>query len=148
MGFSIAKLLFGSQHERDIKALLPVLKQINEKEADVLTLQEEDFKNKTNEFRERYKAGESLDNFIPEAFALAREAARRVLGERPYDVQIMGALVLHSGKIVEMKTGEGKTLMSVAAVYLNSITGKGVHIVTVNDYLAGRDADWMRPVYE
>lgn len=148
MGFSIAKLLFGSQHERDLKALLPVLKEINEKEFWALGLSEDDFKNKTEEFRSRYKAGESLDNFIPEAFALAREAARRVLGERPYDVQIMGALVLHSGKIVEMKTGEGKTLMSVAAVYLNSISGKGVHIVTVNDYLAKRDADWMRPVYD
>lgn len=148
MAFSLAKLLFGSQHERDLKALLPILKKINEKEAEVLSLSEEDFKNKTNEFKARYKAGESLDKFLPEAFALAREAARRVLGERPYDVQILGALVLHSAKIVEMKTGEGKTLMSVPAVYLNSITGKGVHIVTVNDYLAGRDADWMRPVYD
>lgn len=148
MGFSLIKLLFGSQHERDIKALLPTLKQINEKERWAVSLTEEDFKNKTQEFQTRYQAGESLDNFIPEAFAMAREAARRVLGERPYDVQIMGALVLHSGKIVEMKTGEGKTLMSVAAVYLNSLTGKGVHVVTVNDYLAERDAAWMRPVYD
>ena len=148
MGFSIIKLLFGSQHERDIKALLPILKQINEKESWALSLTEDDFKKKTQEFKTRYQAGESLDAFVPEAFALAREAARRVLGERPYDVQIMGALVLHSGKIVEMKTGEGKTLMSVAAVYLNSITGKGVHVVTVNDYLAERDAAWMRPVYD
>ncbi|MEL3904778.1 MAG: preprotein translocase subunit SecA [Treponemataceae bacterium] len=148
MGFSLIKLLFGSQHERDIKALLPTLKQINEKERWAVSLTEEDFKNKTQEFKTRYQAGESLDNFIPEAFAMAREAARRVLGERPYDVQIMGALVLHSGKIVEMKTGEGKTLMSVAAVYLNSLTGKGVHVVTVNDYLAERDAAWMRPVYD
>lgn len=147
MGFSLIKLLFGSQHERDIKALLPILKQINEKESWALSLTEQDFKNKTEEFRARYKAGESLDAFLPEAFALAREAARRVLGERPYDVQIMGALVLHSGKIVEMKTGEGKTLMSVAAVYLNSLADKGVHVVTVNDYLAERDAAWMRPVY-
>ena len=144
---SIIKILFGSKHERDIKAMLPILHKINEKEAWALSLSEEEFKAKTDEFRERYQKGESLDSFIPEAFALAREAARRILGERPYDVQILGSLVLHSGKIVEMKTGEGKTLMSVAAAYLNSLTGKGVHIVTVNDYLAERDADWMRPVY-
>lgn len=144
---SIIKILFGSKHERDIKAMLPILHKINEKEAWALSLSEDEFKAKTNEFRERYQKGESLDSFIPEAFALAREAARRILGERPYDVQILGSLVLHSGKIVEMKTGEGKTLMSVAAAYLNSLTGKGVHIVTVNDYLAERDADWMRPVY-
>ena len=144
---SIIKILFGSKHERDIKAMLPILHKINEKEAWALSLSEDEFKAKTNEFRERYQEGESLDSFIPEAFALAREAARRILGERPYDVQILGSLVLHSGKIVEMKTGEGKTLMSVAAAYLNSLTGKGVHIVTVNDYLAERDADWMRPVY-
>ena len=144
---SIIKILFGSKHERDIKAMLPILHKINEKEAWALSLSEEEFKAKTNEFRERYQKEEPLDSFIPEAFALAREAARRILGERPYDVQILGSLVLHSGKIVEMKTGEGKTLMSVAAAYLNSLTGKGVHIVTVNDYLAERDADWMRPVY-
>jgi hypothetical protein len=101
----------------------------------------------TDRFRERYKAGESLDDLLPEAFALAREAARRKLGERPYDVQVLGSIVLHQGKIVEMKTGEGKTLMSVAAAYLNAIPGEGVHVVTVNDYLASRDADWMRPVF-
>ncbi len=144
---SVIKLLFGSQHERDIKAMLPILHKINEKETEVLQYSEADFKAKTNEFRERFQSGEPLDNFLPEAFAMAREAARRILGERPYDVQMLGSLVLHSGKIVEMKTGEGKTLMSVAAAYLNSLSGKGVHIVTVNDYLAERDADWMRPVY-
>ncbi len=143
----IIKAVFGSQHERDIKALLPVLHQINEKEAWALALAPEDFKHKTAEFRERFAKGESLDAFIPEAFALAREAARRILHERMYDVQLLGSLVLHSGRIVEMKTGEGKTLMSIAASYLNSLSGKGVHIVTVNDYLAERDADWMRPVY-
>ncbi|MGP1593695.1 MAG: preprotein translocase subunit SecA [Treponema sp.] len=143
----IIKAVFGSQHERDIKKLLPVLHQINEKEAWALRLSEEDFKQKTAEFKARYQNGESLDVFIPEAFALAREAARRILHERMYDVQLLGSLVLHSGRIVEMKTGEGKTLMSIAASYLNSLSGKGVHIVTVNDYLAERDADWMRPVY-
>lgn len=143
----IIKAVFGSQHERDIKALLPVLHQINEKESWALALAPEDFKQKTAEFKERFAKGESLDAFIPEAFALAREAARRILHERMYDVQLLGSLVLHSGRIVEMKTGEGKTLMSIAASYLNSLSGKGVHIVTVNDYLAERDADWMRPVY-
>ncbi|PIE98299.1 MAG: preprotein translocase subunit SecA [Treponema sp.] len=147
MGFSIAKFLFGSQHERDIKALLPLLREVNKKESWALTLTEAEFKEKTEEFRSRYKKGETLESFIPEAYAMAREAARRILGERPYDVQIMGALVLNSGKIVEMKTGEGKTLMSVAAAYLNSLSGKGVHVITVNDYLAERDANWMRPVF-
>lgn len=144
----IIRLIFGSQHERDIKALLPLLHKVNEKESWAISLKAEDFPRMSNEFRSRYKAGEPLDAFLPEAFALAREAARRILGERPYDVQILGSLVLNSGRIVEMKTGEGKTLMCVAAAYLNSLTGKGVHIVTVNDYLAERDADWMRPVYD
>ncbi len=144
---SIIRFFFGSQHERDIKALLPLLHQVNEKESWALSLPASEFPVQSDLFRQRYRNGESLDAFLPEAFALAREAARRVLGERPYDVQILGALVLHSGRIVEMKTGEGKTLMNVAASYLNSLTGKGVHIVTVNDYLAERDADWMRPVY-
>ncbi|MGP1577320.1 MAG: preprotein translocase subunit SecA [Treponema sp.] len=143
----IIKILFGSQHERDIKKLLPLLNQINEKESWALPLSEQDFKEKTAEFKARYQNGEPLDAFIPEAFALAREAARRILHERMYDVQLLGSLVLHSGRIVEMKTGEGKTLMSIAAAYLNSLSGKGVHIVTVNDYLAERDAEWMRPVY-
>lgn len=144
---SLIKFIFGSQHERDIKAMLPVLQKINDNESWALQLKEEDFKKQTEEFKQRFKNGESLDSFIPKAFAMAREAARRVLGERPYDVQILGSLVLHSGRIVEMKTGEGKTLMSVAAAYLNSLSGKGVHVITVNDYLAERDADWMRPVF-
>ncbi len=144
----IIRFFFGSQHERDIKELLPVLHEINAREAWAISLPAPAFREESEKFRTRYKNGEGLDAFLPEAFALAREAARRVLGERPYDVQILGSLVLHSGRIVEMKTGEGKTLMSVAAAYLNSLTGKGVHIVTVNDYLAERDADWMRPVYD
>ena len=144
----IIRFFFGSQHERDIKELLPVLHEVNSREAWAVSLPAHAFRGESEKFRERYRNGESLDAFLPEAFALAREAARRVLGERPYDVQILGSLVLHTGRIVEMKTGEGKTLMSVAAAYLNSLTGKGVHIVTVNDYLAERDADWMRPVYD
>jgi preprotein translocase subunit SecA len=144
----IVKALFGSQRERDLKRLLPILQQVNEKEAWAASLATEEFPGITEQFRKRHAGGESLDSLLPEAFALAREASRRMLGERPFDVQVMGSVVLHQGKIVEMKTGEGKTLMSVASAYLNAIPGKGVHIVTVNDYLAGRDADWMRPVYD
>ncbi|MDR0760620.1 MAG: preprotein translocase subunit SecA, partial [Treponema sp.] len=143
----LIKALFGSQHERDLKVLLPILHHVNEKEAWAASLPAEEFPRMTGRFKERYAGGESLDAMLPEAFALAREAARRNLGERPYDVQVLGSIVLHQGKIVEMKTGEGKTLMSVAATYLNALSGKGVHVVTVNDYLAGRDADWMRPVF-
>ena len=143
----IIKVLFGSQHERDLKALLPILHSVNEKETWAAGIPAEDFPNHTIRLRESFNSGVSLDKLLPEAFALAREAARRNLGERPYDVQVLGSIVLHQGKIVEMKTGEGKTLMSVAAAYLNAISGKGVHIVTVNDYLASRDAEWMRPIF-
>ncbi|MDR3144740.1 MAG: preprotein translocase subunit SecA [Treponema sp.] len=141
------KAVFGSQHERDLKRLLPILHAVNEKESWAAGLRPEEFPTMTATFKERYRGGESLDHLLPEAFALAREAARRCLGERPYDVQVLGSIVLHQGKIVEMKTGEGKTLMSVAAVYLNAIPGKGIHVVTVNDYLADRDAAWMRPIF-
>ncbi|MDR3020495.1 MAG: preprotein translocase subunit SecA [Treponema sp.] len=143
----IIKTLFGSQHERDLKAMLPILHKVNEKETWATSLPAEEYPKMTEQFRERHKNGESLDSLLPEAFALAREAARRNLGERPYDVQVLGSIVLHQGKIVEMKTGEGKTLMSVAAAYLNAIPGNGIHVVTVNDYLAGRDAEWMRPIF-
>jgi len=141
------KALFGSQHERDLKVLLPILHKVNEKEIWAASLSAQDFPLQTAQFRKRHAAGESLDSILPEAFALAREAARRNLGERPYDVQILGGIVLHQGKIVEMKTGEGKTLMSVAAAYLNAIPGSGIHVVTVNDYLASRDAEWMKPIF-
>jgi preprotein translocase subunit SecA len=141
------KALFGSQHERDLKALLPILHKVNEKEAWAAALSAEEFPKMTEKFRERHEKGESLDSLLPEAFALAREAARRTLGERPYDVQVLGSIVLHQGKIAELKTGEGKTLMSVAASYLNAIPGKGIHVVTVNDYLASRDAEWMSPIF-
>ena len=143
----ILTAIFGSQNDRDVKKLKPLLALVNEKEAWAHSLSAEEFPKQTETFKKRLSNGETLDDILPEAFALAREAAFRVLGERAYDVQIMGALVLHSGRITEMKTGEGKTLMCVPAVYLNSLTGKGVHVVTVNDYLAKRDADWMRPVY-
>jgi len=140
--------LLGSKLERDLKKLLPILHQINAKESWAVALKAEEFPPLTQSFRDRFQKGETLDQLLPEAFALAREAARRALGERPYDVQLLGGIVLHQGKIMEMKTGEGKTLSSVAAAYLNSIPGLGVHMVTVNDYLAERDARWMKPVYD
>lgn len=147
MAFNPLTALFGSKRERDIKQLLPRLHAVNAREAWAMALKPEDFPAKTAEFKQRIAAGESLESILPEAFALAREAARRVLGERPFDTQILGGIVLHDGKIVEMKTGEGKTLSSVSAAYLNSLEGKGVHVVTVNDYLAERDAGWMGAVY-
>ena len=144
---NVIKKLFGSQHERDLKLLLPILHEINEKEKWAISLKDEDFPRLTGELKSRLSSGESPDNILPDAFALVREAAKRTLGERPYDVQILGGIVLHQGKIMEMKTGEGKTLSSVSAAYLNALSGKGVHIITVNDYLATRDAEWMAPVY-
>ena len=148
MGNGFLSAVLGSKHERDLKSLMPILHEVNAKESWALSLPDSEFANHTALFRERLGAGESADDILPEAFALVREAARRVLGERPYDVQILGAVVLHQGKITEMKTGEGKTLGSIAAAYLNSLAGMGVHVITVNDYLAERDAAWMRPVYD
>ncbi|MDX9783201.1 MAG: preprotein translocase subunit SecA [Spirochaetia bacterium] len=148
MAINILTALLGSKRDKDARALLPLVHAINQKEAWALSLPDEEFPVQTKALAARRAGGESLDDIIPEAFSLAREAARRVLGERPFDVQIMGGLVLHQGKIVEMKTGEGKTLSSVAAAYLNALDGKGVHIVTVNDYLAERDSQWMGRVYK
>ena len=144
----ILNILMGSQHERNLKALKPILHKINEKESWAMEIPADDFPSETQKLRDRYAKGESTDDLLPEAFALVREAARRVLGERHYDVQLLGGIALHQGKIMEMKTGEGKTLSSVTAAYLNALTGKGVHVVTVNDYLAERDANWMGPVYD
>ncbi|HAK44992.1 MAG TPA: preprotein translocase subunit SecA [Spirochaeta sp.] len=137
----------GSKHERDLKELLPILHKINAKETWAMAFRDEDFAVQTETFKSRIKNGEDLDILLPEAYAIARETARRALGERAYDVQLLGGIVLHQGKIMEMKTGEGKTLSSVSAAYLNALSGKGVHIVTVNDYLAERDSLWMKPVY-
>ncbi len=144
----ILKLIFGTKNDKDIKELLPDLRKINLLESEMTKLQDSDFVAKTAEFKERYANGETLDSLLPEAFALVREAAWRKLKERHYDVQLLGSMSLHKGGIMEMKTGEGKTLSSVPAAYLNSLTGKGVHLITVNDYLAERDANWMRPVYD
>lgn len=143
---SIFKKLFGS-NERELNKLKPVVDKINSFEPDIQKLSDEELKNKTTEFKERIKKGEALEDLLPEAFAVVREAAKRVLGERHYDVQLMGGIVLHQGKIGEMKTGEGKTLVATLPAYLNALTGKGVHIVTVNDYLAKRDLNWMGAIY-
>ncbi|MGI6657381.1 MAG: preprotein translocase subunit SecA [Desulfobulbus sp.] len=139
--------IFGSKNDRLIKQYRRTVQVINELEATVEPLSDAELADKTVEFRERLAAGATLDDLLPEAFAVVREAAKRVLGERHYDVQLIGGIVLHQGKIAEMKTGEGKTLTSTCPVYLNALTGKGVHVVTVNDYLARRDVEWMGAVY-
>ena len=145
---SVLKLFFGSKYERDIKKMQPIAHRINALEPSIKDLSDEGLAAKTTEFKERIANGEDLDAILPEAFAVVRETAVRVLKMRHYDVQLMGGMVLHSGTIAEMKTGEGKTLTSTLAIYLNALTGKGVHIVTVNDYLAKRDAEWMSPIYK
>ena len=148
MGTSLMSKLFGTKQEKDIKALGPIVEAVNSEEAWAQSLDSDQFKAETARFKALVQEGTSLNRLLPKAFALAREAANRTLGERHYDVQIMGAAVLHQGKILEMKTGEGKTLTCVPAAYLNALAGRGVHVVTVNDYLAARDAAWMGPVYE
>jgi preprotein translocase subunit SecA len=145
---TIIDALFGTKSESDLKKLLPILNKINAKESWALGLKADEFPAQTKAFKERLVQGETLDDLLPEAFALVREAARRALGERPYDVQLIGAVALHQGRITEMKTGEGKTLSCTPAAYLNALEGKGVHVITVNDYLAERDAKWMKPVYD
>ena len=140
--------LFGSKNEREIKRIRKIVDHINGFEEQLSTLTDEALKQKTEDFKIQLKDGESLDSILPEAFAVVRESAKRTLGLRHFDVQMIGGIVLHEGRISEMRTGEGKTLMATLPAYLNSLTGDGVHIVTVNDYLAGRDAEWMAPIYE
>ncbi|MFA7632536.1 MAG: preprotein translocase subunit SecA [Thiohalomonadaceae bacterium] len=139
--------VFGSRNERQIKRLRKVVEQINSLETEFEQLSDEQLQAKTAEFRDRLVQGATLDELLPEAFAVVREAGKRVLGMRHYDVQLIGAMVLHQGRIAEMRTGEGKTLVATLAVYLNALVGKGVHVITVNDYLAGRDAEWMGKLY-
>src|SRR5262245_45893214 len=129
---------------RRLKAIADAVNSIEENYTD---LTDAELRELTEQYRERYADGESLDDLLPEAFATAREAASRVLGQRPFDVQVMGGAALHFGNIAEMKTGEGKTLTAVLPAYLNALSGKGVHIITVNDYLAQRDADWMGRIH-
>jgi preprotein translocase subunit SecA len=140
--------VFGSRNQRLLRQYGKIVKKINTFEEGLQALDDAALQAKTEEFRQRYKNGESLDDLLPEAFAVAREAARRTLGLRPFDVQLVGGMVLHGGNIAEMRTGEGKTLVATLPAYLNSLSGNSVHIVTVNEYLAQRDADWMGPVYE
>ncbi|HPY02230.1 MAG TPA: preprotein translocase subunit SecA, partial [Spirochaetota bacterium] len=144
----IIGFVIGTKHERDIKKLLPIVKSINSLEPEMQSKKSEELKALSASLRERAISGESLDSLLPEAFALVRETSRRIMGMRHFDVQLMGGMVLHQGKISEMKTGEGKTLVATLAVYLNALDAKGVHVVTVNDYLARRDAEWMKPIYE
>lgn len=143
----LARKIFGTANNRFIKKQYKIVDQINALEKDFIPLSDEELRNKTLEFRKRLAEGETLDDILPEAFATVREAAKRTLGQRHYDVQLIGGIVLHKGMIAEMKTGEGKTLVATLAAYLNAIEQKGVHVVTVNDYLAKRDAEWMGQVY-
>lgn len=140
--------IFGTKHGREHKKLQPKIDQINALEPAMEALSDDELKGKTQDFRQQLEQGTDLDEFLIPAFAVVREAARRTLGLRHYDVQMIGGIVLHEGRIAEMKTGEGKTLMSTLAAYLNALPGKGVHLVTVNDYLARRDADWMKPIFD
>ncbi|AEF23518.1 MULTISPECIES: preprotein translocase subunit SecA [Pseudomonas] len=144
----LLKKLFGSKNEREVKRMLKAVQAVNAFEEQMLALSDEQLRAKTEEFKARLAKGETLDQLLPEAFAVAREAGKRVMGMRHFDVQLIGGMTLHEGKIAEMRTGEGKTLVGTLAVYLNALEGKGVHVVTVNDYLARRDANWMRPLYE
>ena len=142
------KKVFGSKNDRELKRMSKVVKTINALESDLEKLTDEQLKQKTVEYRQRLSEGEALDKILPEAFATVREASKRVMGMRHFDVQMIGGMTLHDGKVAEMRTGEGKTLVATLAVYLNALPGEGVHVVTVNDYLASRDAEWMRPLYE
>ncbi|MBQ6539655.1 MAG: preprotein translocase subunit SecA, partial [Oscillospiraceae bacterium] len=139
--------LFGTKSERELKRIIPIADKVDALEEEWRKLTDEELKAKTGQFKERLANGETLDDILPEAFATVREAADRVIGLRPYRVQIIGGIVLHQGRIAEMKTGEGKTLVATLPAYLNALTGKGVHIVTVNDYLARRDSEWIGKVH-
>jgi len=144
----LLKKIFGSKNERELRSMIPIVDRINRLELEMKKLSDAQLKAKTAEFKQRLENGESLDELLPEEFAVVRETAVRVLGLRPFDVQLIGGIVLHRGKIAEMKTGEGKTLVATMPLYLNALTGRGVHLVTVNDYLAKRDAEWMGGIYK
>lgn len=144
---SFLKNIFGDKHTRAIKPILPIVSKINEFESEIQKLSDEQLSGKTAEFKSRLSKGETLDSILPEAFAVVREASRRMSGERHFDVQMIGGIILHRGGVSEMRTGEGKTLVATLPTYLNALTGKGVHVVTVNDYLSRRDAVWMGQIY-
>jgi preprotein translocase subunit SecA len=145
--FGILKKIIGTKNEREVSRLTPIVEHINSLETDIARLSDAQLKDKTTEFKGRLENGETLDDLLPEAFAVVREASRRTLNMRHFDVQILGGIALHEGKIAEMRTGEGKTLVATLPVYLSALEGRGVHIVTVNDYLATRDSQWMAPIY-
>src|SRR3989338_6143695 len=145
---TLLRKVIGSKNDRDLKAIQPIVERINSLEPEIRKLSDVKLMAKTSEFKERTGKGESLDDILCESFAVVREASRRVLGMRHFDVQLIGGMILHQGKIAEMKTGEGKTLVATLSVYLNALTGKGVHVVTVNDYLARRDSEWMGGIYK
>ena len=147
MVMSFLTKMFGSKNERELKKLQPTVERINALEPAMQALSDEDLRVQTGRFRERVERGEALEDLLPEAFAAVREASVRTLKMRHFDVQLIGGMVLHQGTIAEMKTGEGKTLVATLPVYLNALAGKGVHIVTVNDYLARRDTEWMGQIY-
>ena len=147
MVMKILKKIFGTRNDRVLKRLGKNVAAINEFEPQMQALSDEELKAKTAEFRKRLQDGVTLNMLLPEAFAVVREASVRTLGQRHFDVQLIGGMVLHEGKIAEMRTGEGKTLVATLPVYLNALTGKAVHVITVNDYLAKRDAAWMGPIY-
>src|SRR3974377_1327157 len=145
---AVARKLFGSSNDRRIRSFRPRVDEINALESDLEVLSDEALRARTDSFKQQLAEGQSLDDILVPAFATVREAAKRTLGQRHFDVQLIGGMVLHEGKIAEMKTGEGKTLVATLPVYLNALAGRGVHVVTVNDYLARRDAAWMGQIYE
>ena len=144
---NLAKQIFGSVNERKVRQLKGAVQRINALEPNYEALSDDALRNKTSEYRHRLARGAKIDDILPEAFATVREAAKRTLGMRHFDVQMMGGMILHSGKISEMRTGEGKTLVATLPVYLNALESRGVHVITVNDYLAKRDSEWMGQVY-
>ncbi|MGE5952450.1 MAG: preprotein translocase subunit SecA, partial [Qipengyuania vulgaris] len=144
---AIGKAIFGSSNDRYVNTVRKVVDQINALEPQIQALSDEELRAQTDKFRDQLAGGKTLDDILPEAFATVREASVRVFGMRHFDVQMIGGIVIHRGEIAEMRTGEGKTLMATLATYLNAIEGKGVHVVTVNDYLAARDAEWMGQLY-
>ena len=144
---SLLRKVFGSRNDRILKRLSKIVNKINSLENELEKLGDAELRARTDQFRQRYQDGETLDQLLPEAFAVAREGSRRALGMRHFDVQLMGGIILYEGKIAEMRTGEGKTLVATLFCYLNALSGKGVHVVTVNDYLARRDAEWMGKLY-
>ena len=145
---AVARKLFGSSNDRRIRSYRPRVEQINALEKELEALSDEALRARTDEFRKQLAAGATLDDLLVPAFATVREAGKRALGQRHFDVQLIGGMVLHEGRIAEMKTGEGKTLVATLPVYLNALTGSGVHVVTVNDYLAKRDSEWMGQIYK